>query len=77
MGILDLLIAAMLLLQSAFAIVGYLIWHEFKRLQSKVDNMSTHQIGCMSLFASKEGMQRVWDKLDDFGTRIAKLEGGQ
>lgn len=69
------LVATGFVLQAMSMMIGALIWHEFKRLQNKVDSLTTHRMDCMNLFASKESQQRFWNKLDEHERRICRLEG--
>ena len=69
------LVIASVLLQFAFIIVGVLVWHEFRRLQHKVDGLSTHQVGCHQIFASRDSVKRLFEKCDAYDSRFAAIEG--
>ena len=73
--ILQLLLLLVGILQALTVLVGYLVWHEFKRLQVKVDDLSTHKIGCHEVFASKYSVQKLWEKQDSHDKRFSNIEG--
>ena len=74
MNIENLLVIASFSLQSLLSVLGILIWHEFKRLQLKVDVLATHKLDCIGIFASKENQQRIWKKIEQNENRIQRLE---
>ncbi|SHN70621.1 hypothetical protein [Desulfovibrio litoralis] len=69
-----LVVIASFTLQSVVSILGLLIWHEFKRLQSKVDILAIHRLDCMNLFPTKESQLRLWTRLDDHEKRLGRIE---
>ncbi|SHN66779.1 hypothetical protein [Desulfovibrio litoralis] len=68
-----LLVIASFSLQFLLAIVGTLLWHLFKKVESKVDALLEQRFTCNDNFASRESVNKLWDKVNQHDNAITTL----